>query len=799
MPVAAHSSSRGFSDHTLQIPSASELENTQTHIRSLLFADTPQTDLTFQYHTESDAQTLDSITASTSSQPETIDPLSATEVPLRRVNPYVDSTAHMVTSRRTKLFTSSWTNSNVLATKLFQIPYCDKFTQNSSILAAAQNFLAMRWKSISIEVEVSSVSTLRGSLKLYTLPVAPNFGSADNINMYMQAEGFSINATSMPSSKIDLPWRFPVDAVGIANVLANPVNYGFFGLIVEAPLCSDLPPGAACTVPYTVYVTFNDLEFLLPCPTQSYVASTNTLTPVVVAIPTLNVLAQSSREAQEKSKGTISGAFEAASSVAAAIASVPVAAPLASPIAVGLSLASSVAKGLGFSKPENISTTTFTNTYPYRDTNQTHGLSDALVLHGDPAQKIASGVELFNVKDDEMDLLRQAQIPSPLAYYTVGSSTSTPIFNMAVYLSTIQKVAASAINSSFNINHDTRLSRACRFASHWSGSLIYTARVYASSVIRGKLAWIWSPVASYDYNTCRKLEFDLNGTTVIDFEVPWAALQDWLPIAFEQGSTNHRMSNGFVYLISLTNPSASGNASTAAINITIDIRAGPGFSLQGTRPLTGLGYQHLAGNETVGGLSGFAKKQGGETVMNLNFDENDHHLRVLAHRTFATNKQAAAVAATINLNSLPTDTDLEFMMAGFAYYRSSFIIRGINVSGVMSKAAPFYAIMSDSNTSVFNVTDGLYTPKGSLPYAYQDMFQNGQFAVKFHWQSNVRAFQTSNNFGVITEISQSSYPTLTVTTRDASAAMNLTISACDDFLLSGLLPSPGVATISTGY
>jgi len=769
---------------------------TSTPTPNSLNADTSNPTVVSQYHTESDSSTVDSLTSTTTEVPASVLPISATESPLRRVNPYGNSTSDAIAGRRTRIITSTWTNTSAIGTGLFQFPFADFWTQNSSILAASQNFAAVRWKSITLEIEMSAVSTLRGSMKLYVFPVAPNFAYGNNFNNYMQAEGFRIDATSTPNAAIEIPWRYPVDAISIANLRSLNGAYGLMGCVVEAPLTSDLPPGAACSISYSLYATFNDLEFLLPCPSQNYTAPTLTPSTSAYTIPTTNLAAQSSREAKSKSTSTVSGVLEAASSVAAAVASIPVAGAIAQPLATGMALAGSFARSMGFSKPENISATLYNQNYSARDTAATHGLTDALIIHGDPAEKIASDAKIFNVLQDEMDLLAQAAMPSPLYYTTAGLTSTNPVFTMAVYPSTIQKVANSTINVTFAYNHDTRLSRACRFASHWCGSLIYTCRIFASSVIRGKFMWIWSPTSTYDYNTCRKYEFDLNGSTTIDFEVPWAALTDWLPIAFEQSSTNHFMSNGFVSLVPLTPPAASGNANAAAVNITIEVRAGPGFKLQGSRPYTGLGYQHLAGNETSGGFTASFQSHAGQEVSKLNYDENDHHLRVLAHRVFGANTSLVPMTPlVISLNGLPKNTDLEFLMAGYAYYRGSFIFRAFPYyNAALAGATPVYAIYSDTNSSVNFLQDPNFIPNGAMPFAIQDLYFSSSCAFKFHWQSNVRGFQTTNAGQPIPEITHASVPAMTLSMRAGPSVLGFGISACDDFLLSGLLPSPVLAS-----
>jgi hypothetical protein len=759
---------------------------------------------TYQHVAESTAPVADAITTVAGDNLETITPVAPVDTIFRDPNPFFHDAPVDIMSRRVLVYTGTWSSSQVAGTKILELPLVYSLFASAPIRALTTQYTHFRYKSIRLCVELASVPTCRGSLKVFYFTGSPNFPVTNNYLNYAQANGTYVGPTHQNSTELVIPFQYPFDAIKFADLVTDNYAYGSCGLAVEWPLVNDLQIGSAAGLPYSIYMQFEDPEFFFPCNQSAIAAPGAPGAPTTENLFTLNLAAQSgqvNKEAVRKTeRGIISGIIEDAKVLNSSVSRIPGAKVLTDPLTTGLAFASKISNFLGLSKPLNLQPVQYVNTYLYTDTASKHGQTNAISLSSNMANTIACNPELLNVKMDEMDLMKFTKIPSLLYLASVSTTTTGSVFSMGVFPSTVQNVGTSTINTGFNYIYDTRLARACRFASHWRGNIKYIARVTASSIVRAKMVWLWSPINSFDYNSNVKFEFDINGDTISEFEVPYASAYDWLPIAFEQGSTNHHMANGFVSLYVLNPPSVSTSTTNITIGISIDIVGGEGFTLQGTRPLIGTGFQHLIGNETS---TGFAKKspmnsltqQGPELASNLMYDENDYHLRSVCHRAFPSTQLYANGTTVRQLVQSSADSELQFITAHYFYWRSSMIYRFLPtnsaaLTGNQIASFSFDDTNTSANTPVLSTNSLL--PSGNQGTIYQDFYRSSAFALKVPWQSNVRALPTWNVSTVPTPITYASRVYLNTTT-PSGIRLTALESYDEDLLLSNLAPSPIIA------
>lgn len=365
-----------------------------------------------------------------------------------------------------------------------------------------------------------------------------------------------IDLSQNQSLDITIPFSHPYDFYDISslNITTLRTRNVFPKLLMcrVTPLLNALDGGNA-EYRMTVYTYFNN---------------------ITLAIPNLFNLQSSKEKKQIKKPGQISTVATAFEKGLSTISTLPVVGPIAASGAMLAKGIGSLASAFGFSRPRDPDDHT---TIGYTPHTISQGVDQVRVLSSDP--NITTDMTLYN--DIDGDSLTAQNLLCRAGAITSGTITQDTNVAIPVTPFVITNNAGSgSLAYRTNLNPLSALSLTHKY---WSGTIIYTFRIFASKYHRGRVRIAWMPRYSTYNDTDVALRtqstlIEVDGSTTVDIEVGWGHSQPYLPIYSCNISNPDTFNNNGFLMYAAMEPFVAP-ASTAPVYVVIEARAGADFDL----------------------------------------------------------------------------------------------------------------------------------------------------------------------------------------------------------------------------
>jgi hypothetical protein len=265
-----------------------------------------------------------------------------------------------------------------------------------------------------------------------------------------------------------------------------------------------------------------------------------------VSLPTVTKLV-----AQSKSEGEVVAATGTVSSAAFKIGKLasnvgtlfPQLSHIAQPAAWAANLVSGVASYFGFSKPNDITTTSIFASIPARGFTHGSGPDAGTVLGMCQDNSIETRTDVFGTSSDELHVNYVCGRPAVIGKFSWNNTQ--PVDTALVKI----PVAPNKPNGDYTTKCPTPLqyfSALCRF---WTGSICYRLSFAKTMFHTGRIELVYIPdETSFDpelnpSNDLYKWVVDLSTTSEITVTIPWVRNHPWLPTDVANGVLSVRVLN----------------------------------------------------------------------------------------------------------------------------------------------------------------------------------------------------------------------------------------------------------------
>jgi hypothetical protein len=321
---------------------------------------------------------------------------------------------------------------------------------------------------------------------------------------------------------------------------------------------------------------------------------------VALSVPTIaepgalapqSVLEEHANEADEMSKGPISGPAAVISKIAGSLSKIPQIAPMALATQMAADATGNIAKLFGFSKPVDTGPIqSYKPTYAGNMVNS-NVLDTSTKLTYDVKQEltidpVATGLG----PDDEMAITSIAKRESYLTQFSWATTDAAETLLWNCYVEPM--LYDTAAPSGFTEYHYTPMAYASLPFENWRGTIKYRFQVVASAYHKGRLKVVYEPYfggANSEYNTQYTHVIDLANERDFTVEIDWGQEFSYLDhrdlgvvgAPFDTialGGALHGQANGIlgVYVVNdLTTPSAT----LGDVSILVSVSAGDDYEV----------------------------------------------------------------------------------------------------------------------------------------------------------------------------------------------------------------------------
>jgi hypothetical protein len=413
--------------------------------------------------------------------------------------------------REYQIGNTTWTTGSGAGTLLQSFDFPDVLLIQPFIVNLLNNFKWMKF-GIEITINVNASPYLYGLLQMIFLGnrnhLPGGTGYVANTSIGSGFPNVVISATAGESVVFRIPFIHKARALEIHNY--NPGEAGT--VLVQVLNALRDTSGGTNSANYLITARFTDTEVYGPV---CYNCNDDEIPMeffhevVMESKQSAAIVVHPSKEATKKGEeGVISKSLDSLASMAARLSYVPTIAPYANIFSVGARTVSSGLKMAGLSKPNSVEVGQLTHTNPFATFNDTRGIETARKLGLDPENSVTTEPICGGIPTDEMDLSYVVSTPQMVVTTTV------------TFTGTGQKVIIDAPDVYANCYCDNVRS----LFKYWCGVRKYCLVINASN-FHSITAVVWFNPESTTTNTrwqnCYHKIFDIKGTTIIDFEIPY--------------------------------------------------------------------------------------------------------------------------------------------------------------------------------------------------------------------------------------------------------------------------------------
>jgi len=506
---------------------------------------------------------------------ETVQAVSASIIGGRDLEEAVYDQAGLtaVLSKQYLLEQNTWSAASGVGTSLTAISFPRALWMVASEQYKLNNYRHFRGE-VEVEVKFSAARTCGGSLLVSWVPNGST-DVASGLNMFQCSSLPHVIADVGSSTpvKFVIPWRTVVESLPIGNNDGVNRTIGSMRVWVLTPLIS----GVLATAPSVIVSIFaRFINATVDAPTHAA-----TSYPVLMSGRAVRE-SKRGKEAMEKSRtNLISGPATAVADFAGKLTDIPVVGGIASAVSAGARAVGGVASALGFDKPASLQPVTFHTEGSIRDLPLGMGLSPSLVMALDPAQKVSTSVDVISGDESERNIYSIMRIPHLIAApSTAITSSSTVRGHYADYPVTPWHSASDCAGSKSYLAFISEL-----FA-YWRGDIKYLFRFVTTPFTTAKLMIAWIPeediipmtISLEGIGNVAHLIFDVNGTTEVQFSVPYARTDMWCA-TYGRVTDDPTTYNGHLVVYVINPPSTADSAGSSAIYMQVFHAAGENFQV----------------------------------------------------------------------------------------------------------------------------------------------------------------------------------------------------------------------------
>lgn len=414
-------------------------------------------------------------------------------------------------SRPVRLSSHTWTPGSSIA--VGYNPW-STFLNSAVVKQKIATFSRIRAK-LHLRFMLNTNSFYFGSLVASYVPCYPNEEitltrtatapySADFVEI-MQRPLVYFDASIASTKDFVLPFFYPLDYYSLVgdSALAPPIGYLFLNdlnLLRHAN-------GGTDPVYISVYAWMSDVELCVP---TSFVSAMEL--------------------SQDQKAGPGSKLCSAVSDIAGTLSVIPGLAPFTTPVKAAADLGYSVAKNLGFARPENTKAieSVQPNYCPSYAVTDRSDLAEVMAL--DSANTLSVDPESVNLNEDEMSLLTLSKKWSYIRSFTISGDSIDPADSLiaSACVRPILPIIRATGGAGYSEYHYPIISYCSLPFRYWRGTLRFKFQFVASGFHTGRFRIVWDPQpastqSSGDYfGTVYTQIVDLEGDRDFIFEIPYA-------------------------------------------------------------------------------------------------------------------------------------------------------------------------------------------------------------------------------------------------------------------------------------
>lgn len=440
---------------------------------------------------------------------------------------------------------------------IHQVPLATYFL-NSLVLSKLKGFNYLK-ADFKVRINITAPAYSYGAIVTsYGYQDLSNVANVVDPVVYMTSRNKEyIDLSQNQTLEMTIPYCHPYDYYDISDLrYGQLVDTNVFPALIMArvtPLINALD-GSDATYRMTVYTWLDNIS---------------------LAVPNLFNTESSKEKKEVKKTGQISTVATAFEKGLSAISTVPVVGPVAATGAMIAKSVGSIASAFGFSKPKDPDNHT---TIGYTPFAISQGSDQVRTLAIDPNN--TTDMTMYNdIDGDSLSMQNLLCRPGAITsgQITQDSNISIPVTPFLV------------TNNAGTPGSPTQRTNLCPLSAmalthrYWTGSIIYTFRIFASKYHRGRIRIAWAPrVTAYsDTDVALRTQntlIEIDGSTTVDIEVGWGHAQPYLPVySCNIASPTDGKNNG--YLMYAAMEPFVAPSSSAPVYVVVEMRAGADFDL----------------------------------------------------------------------------------------------------------------------------------------------------------------------------------------------------------------------------
>lgn len=472
-----------------------------------------------------------------------------------------------VLSKQYTVLQYTWTSLGVFGAAPITLSFPKVLWQLVSVQSKLNNY---RHFKANVEVEIRlNANKMQSGQMLFCWAPDNQYGGGQPTNVYQasQLPHVIVDAGSSEPIRFVIPWRNNYETLKIAN---HGDYYSAIGTLVGFIL-TPLLISSTATVPnvyVNIYARFVDA--IVDGPTCAA-----TIYPLATFQSGTGNRSMAREQVKKSEKGVISGTLEAIASGSSLLAKVPMIGGFASVASSVAEIAGGIAKKFGFDKPISAAAVQPTVYSPQRDFPLGKGTDVCTTLALDITKNISTDVDVLSGDPDERDIYAISRIPSLIMANDFFDSTFAPLSNMKDVRVCPYHRADDCLGAMSYLMYVSQIFK------YWRGDIKYTIRFVTSPYTTARVAIVWLPEedAGFSVTTFEELGnvpsliVDINGTTVINFSIPYSRVQMWCE-TYGRVATNATTHNGKVTIVIINPPVVSDSAGSTKVYYQIWHAAG---------------------------------------------------------------------------------------------------------------------------------------------------------------------------------------------------------------------------------
>ncbi len=691
-----------------------------------------------------------------------------------------------------------------LFTPTFVLPH-DTLRASDAHLSKLRGFYGFKATAV-FTLQINATRFQQGRYMITSTPIGGNnlTNLTETAKLYRMANSTLVQRTTLPHVEFDLnndsqavlkvPYVSQFYTVPISAILATGNYYGATHYITVTPYSALQAVSGALDASYSLWVHYEDVEVDGPAVFQSGVQF---------------------KEMKNNKLGPISSVTTKISKSAKILEKVPLLSNFAGPVSWVSDIATDVAKIWGWSKPNNISTTTKVQRQILSNFGTLDGpvVAEPLALISDHLMEVMPGFAGSSV--DEMAFSNIVKKP---AWFKTQAWSTTDAIGSAIYTASISPgtFATTTTYGTDTVYHFTPLAFVDSLFTYWRGSIVLRLKFVKTEFHTGRLLIVYDTgtanLGTYSNSiTAPRTIVDIRESTSVDIVIPFIS--------------EHQYLDGTAGILKIYVLDALKAPTTVSSTINILMEAYAGDDLEFLAPATaeyltpvvplglqsGWGDTELPKNVIGGGeitiTDAHVRAAGGERVNSFRQMLKQYKQIVLGPATSTFTASIITMDAGVYdiVNSLVSSVDQPYiagtlygaLLSSFALYRGGLNLidlpLGTDYTWAVRRSDPYSGsyIFSSSGAGVLN-TDTAFT---NFPLALWNSSISKHISVNIPYYGFNHAGSTYN---LARGKDRSWGPNYSIKiqalTADASVAVNHVLfrAVADDFSLGCFRSFPGM-------